>query len=404
MTLERMRSTSTFEVGDGSHRASSYEETESTSAATNGQSPSYETGGNDDFQNRKRKLLDDLTRAENFKAKGNADLMRGKILVGHTAGNDLLASACKMYAQAVALVPLDVPVDLYGAECEKRKKMLHVSVLLNLALASICCKDWDTVLNCTKTVLEIDPKNTKALYRSARACFELSEHESARQYIFKAKEYAPKNKDVHKLYIKVQEAWRKSVRASLYRREMHEGVCHSIYVLLERAQLSLEAPPLRFGNCTDAYAWGQSETNVHVYIPFASGLPTNCISCRFSRKFLDITFSRHPTSSARSALLSTHRFAGGLYSTIIVDEGTWMVEVSGLLHIELVKEKNEEPEWWPCIFADDQEENRIDTSQFDLSDSEDEMSFATALAESVHGKDAVRVINGDGLVGDLNAT
>ena len=71
MTLERMRSTSTFEVGDGSHRASSYEETESTSAATNGQSPSYETGGNDDFQNRKHKLLDDLTRAENFKAKGN---------------------------------------------------------------------------------------------------------------------------------------------------------------------------------------------------------------------------------------------------------------------------------------------------------------------------------------------
>ena len=124
-----MRSTSTFEAGDGSHEASSLEETESARAATNIQSSSREIDGSDEFQNRKRKFLDDLTKAEKFKAKGNADLMRGKILVGHTAGNDLLASACKMYAQAVALVPLDVPVDLYGAECEKRKKMLHVSVL-----------------------------------------------------------------------------------------------------------------------------------------------------------------------------------------------------------------------------------------------------------------------------------
>ena len=44
------------------------------------------------FQNRKHKLLDDLTERKTLEAKGNADLMRGKILVGHTAGNDLLAS------------------------------------------------------------------------------------------------------------------------------------------------------------------------------------------------------------------------------------------------------------------------------------------------------------------------
>ena len=61
-----------------------------------------------------------------------------------------------------------------------------------------------------------------------------------------------------------------------------------------------------------------------------------------------------------------------------MNECTWMVEIPGLLHVELVKEKRNEMEWWPCIFLDDAEEDRIDTSQFDsLDDEESEMSLAS---------------------------
>ena len=39
-------------------------------------------------------------------------------------------------------------------------------------------------------------------------------------------------------------------------------------------------------------------------------------------------------------------------------------------------------EWWPCIFMDDAEEDRIDTSQFDsLDDEESEMSLASMAEE-----------------------
>ena len=109
-------------------------------------------------------------------------------------------------------------------------------------------------------------------------------------------------------------------------------------VLLERAQLSLEAPPWDLETAQTHTPGGNLRQRAPVYT-FCIGSSYKLHFMSFLTKILDITFSRHPTSGARSALLSTHRFAGGLYSTIIVDEGTWMVEVSGLLHIELVKEK-----------------------------------------------------------------
>ena len=341
-----------------------------------------DTDNNKPKKSGREKLLDDLTKAEGMKAKGNADLMRGKILVGHTAGDDLLASACKWYAQALEIIPLNRSTDGYGEDCAERKKALHISLLLNLALASICCKEWDTVLNCTNTILEIDPDNTKGLYRSARAYYEMNEYDSAKRYISKAEKLAPKNKDIQKLSKKIAEAWKKQVRAAIRKREEDEGICHGIDVLLERAQISKSSPLLSFGACLETYAWGQSQSNVHLYIPFACGLPTNNIQCRFTRNFVDITFFRHPTSGARSGMSSTSRVAGNLIAPVVVNECTWMVEIPGLLHVELVKEKRNEMEWWPCIFMDDAEEDRIDTSQFDsLDDEESEMSLASMAEE-----------------------
>eukprot|EP00943_MAST-04B_sp_MAST-4B-sp1_P008389 g8389.t1 len=325
----------------------------------------------------REKLLDDLSKAEGMKAKGNADLMRGKILVGHTAGDDLLASACKWYAQALEIIPLNRPIEGLGDDCAERKKTLHISLLLNLALASICCKEWDTVLNCTNTILKIDPDNTKGLYRSARAHFEMGDHDSAKRCISKAENLAPKNKDIQKLSKKIGEVWRKQIRAAIHSRETREGICHNITVMLERAQISTSSPLLSFGACLETYAWGQSQSNVHLYIPFASGLPTNNIQCRFSRNFVDITFLHHPTSGARSAMSSTARVAGNLIAPVNVDECTWMVEIPGLLHVELVKETRNELEWWPCIFMEDAEEDRIDTSQFDSLDDEDEINASS---------------------------
>lgn len=70
----------------------------------------------------KQAALDDLTSAEQMKAKGNDDLMKGKMLVGHRAGEELLTSACKWYAKALEIVPLSRSLTEHGEEILARKK------------------------------------------------------------------------------------------------------------------------------------------------------------------------------------------------------------------------------------------------------------------------------------------
>ena len=318
----------------------------------------------------KQAALDDLTSAEQMKAKGNDDLMKGKMLVGHRAGEELLTSACKWYAKALEIVPLSRSLTEHGEEILARKNRLHTSLLLNLALASILCEEWDTVLNCTDTILRLDPKNTKALYRATRAYLELGELEEAVGSISLAIELAPKNRDIQKLADRVEEACRETTELL----DQEEGVCYDISTLLARAGISASSSLFEYGKVLRDYAWGQTRSHLHIYIPFAAGLPLNCVTCQITRSFIDVLFLRHPTGGARRANETTARIAGDLYAPVLVDESTWMVTVPGLLHLELLKESTSSIKLWKCIFKHE-DEIEIDADEFGSDIDSDEESF-----------------------------
>lgn len=312
----------------------------------------------------KELFLKDVHVAEEMKTKGNNDLMSGKQIAHLRGGEELLASACKWYAKALEVVPLNREVSTFGQECIEIKSKLHTSLLLNLALASILCKEWDTVLNCTGSVLEKDPNNTKALYRATRAYLEMGDIVKAVEHIRLALKLAPKNKEIRTLAEKAEEAYSRMTREAMMLEEETLGICHNTQTLLQRAEISLSSEFFSKGCVFPNYAWGQTKTLVIIYVPFPCGLPSQSINCEMARTYMDIVFARHPTASARQPQAAINRFAGDLVGPIISTESTWMVEVPGLLHIELQKDLNHHTVWWPSIFMEDPAELWVDTSFF----------------------------------------
>nr|GME18553.1 Peptidyl-prolyl cis-trans isomerase FKBP65 [Ipomoea batatas] len=107
--------------------------------------------------------------------------------------------ASKRYEKAASFIEYD---SSFNDEEKQQTKVLKVACKLNNAACKLKLKDYENAVTLCTEVLEIDPRNVKALYRRAQAYMHLVELDLAELDIKKALEIDPDNRDV-KLEYKV---------------------------------------------------------------------------------------------------------------------------------------------------------------------------------------------------------
>ena len=106
-----------------------------------------------------------LKKAEEFKTKGNFELIKGKALIQHTAGKSILTDACQLYVKALECLNVVEEYLVSGVqetsgasndEIMQRWTSLSVSLYLNLSLAGLLCEDYNSGLRSAEKVLTMD--------------------------------------------------------------------------------------------------------------------------------------------------------------------------------------------------------------------------------------------------------
>ncbi|XP_062375612.1 inactive peptidyl-prolyl cis-trans isomerase FKBP6 [Sardina pilchardus] len=115
-------------------------------------------------------------------------------------------------------------------EEEKRSvEAALVGILLNLSLTYFRLERPTTSLKYGQRVLEMDPNNTKALYRCGQAYLELEDHEKAADFLTKAQIKMPFNKDINNLLLKLQESYSKCL-------EKEKEMCSKMFANLKMSR------------------------------------------------------------------------------------------------------------------------------------------------------------------------
>lgn len=94
-------------------------------------------------------------------------------------------------AQAASFIEYD---SSFNDEEKQQTKVLKVACKLNNAACKLKLKDYENAVTLCTDVLEIDPRNVKALYRRAQAYMHLVELDLAELDIKKALEIDPDNR------------------------------------------------------------------------------------------------------------------------------------------------------------------------------------------------------------------
>lgn len=146
-----------------------------------------EVGSNDDREHGSKEDESDeqkaaalLEEVERLKNKGNVEFHKGRTLVKHTAGKNLLSNACMFYVEAIQALskaeagikrlkahdtavesqPMsskDHPgdrVNLNVSSLSKRSDTLLPSLFLNLAACNLLLNEWAAAIACCTEVLE----------------------------------------------------------------------------------------------------------------------------------------------------------------------------------------------------------------------------------------------------------
>lgn len=121
-----------------------------------------------------------LEEVERLKNKGNVEFHKGRALVKHTAGKNLLSDACMLYVKAIqAISKADVSIKRLEAQytavesqpisskghpgdrintnvrsLSKRSDTLRPSLFLNLAACNLLLNEWSAAITCCTEVLE----------------------------------------------------------------------------------------------------------------------------------------------------------------------------------------------------------------------------------------------------------
>ena len=112
-------------------------------------------------------------------------------------GNDLMKSgqiqdACERYSEAIELMMCPD----FNRRTEKDLKEVYIPLYLNKALCCLKTNQIGEALECCNRVIEVDPKNVKALFRRALAKIENKQIGSAKRDLLAASSVDPSNKEV----------------------------------------------------------------------------------------------------------------------------------------------------------------------------------------------------------------
>ena len=174
-----------------------------------------------------------LKKAEEFKTKGNFELIKGKALIQHTAGKSILTDACQLYVKALECLNVVEEYLVSGVqetsgasndEIMQRWTSLSVSLYLNLSLAGLLCEDYNSGLRSAEKVLTMDENNTKALYRKAKCFIGQGKHADALETLDTALAISPKSKDVRREKKKLMEMMEKKRKKEEFERETRKGL------------------------------------------------------------------------------------------------------------------------------------------------------------------------------------
>jgi FK506-binding protein 4/5 len=113
-----------------------------------------------------------------------------------------LKRAAKRYKSALSCLTSD---HAFNDQQKKEARAAQVPCHLNLAAVAIKRQQWKAALESAKKALEIDPNNTKALFRHAQASAESGELIAAQQDLRKALELQPNDADLLALNKRVQQ-------------------------------------------------------------------------------------------------------------------------------------------------------------------------------------------------------
>ncbi|KPP68264.1 hypothetical protein Z043_113075 [Scleropages formosus] len=112
------------------------------------------------------------------------------------------------YKKAVTLLRNREPVDEEERHSIAATKL---PVLLNLSLTLLRLGRPQKALQYGQKALEIDPENTKALFRCAQACLEMTYYEKAQDYLVMAQAKRPFDSDINNLLKKLAVSYKDSV-------------------------------------------------------------------------------------------------------------------------------------------------------------------------------------------------
>lgn len=82
---------------------------------------------------------------------------------------------------------------------------LKLNLANNLALVSYKLEDWRYACDCARKALDLDPDNTKALYRRALCYVKIEDYDRANTDIVKAIKLEPNNANFRTTYGEIKE-------------------------------------------------------------------------------------------------------------------------------------------------------------------------------------------------------
>lgn len=292
-----------------------------------------------------------LASVEKLREKAKQSFQKAQLLRKTTAGKQYLNDAKMDYIEALRKLSSEaVSEPVLALVCTLHANLSAV-YLLEAPPA------WHEAKAAAEIALSINPKHPKALYRRAQATLEdnregllESQLRAALKDLQSVCELEPSNKSV------TTEAERVQRRLAVIEAARRVPTPAETLKRVPAALLD------RGGDLVDshAYAWGQSDTAVHIFVP-ARGLriaKSKDITCEIKASSLHVALpcasdaQLPPNVRKIDALdgqqLDQPRFemSGPLLKAVRPDESSWQLEDGGLLlHIELAKREDIEEHW-----------------------------------------------------------
>lgn len=296
-----------------------------------------------------------LAAVDDLREKAKQSFQKAQLLKKTTAGKQYLNDTKCNYIEALRKLSSEPPSeDVLAVVCTLHSNLSAV-YLMEVPPA------YKEAKAAAEIALSIKPKHPKALYRRAQATLEdnrqglpESQLKQALTDLDAVQELEPSNKIV------TQEADR--IRRRVAALEAARCVPAPDEILKRVPAALLD----RGGDLLSSYgyAWGQSETAVHIFIPTRGLRVTKSkdVTCeiRSSSVLLAMPIAsdaavppnaiKVDVATGDSSDLPRLELSGSVRKPVCPDESSWQLEDGGLLlHVELAKREDGE-EHWPCVW------------------------------------------------------